>query len=221
MILLKNFSFVSIFRPRQSASLVLSTALLLSVGLLAGCQDAETTQQEVNQADATDVASTEQTDNPAAATQSTPAESNDEMAAGAENDHEINPGTIEKPYEIDWSEIANGTAPVAADKFQYPFAADSKQVTAYMSFFKVDAQTAQHNLTIGMASNEALTQVLDQLGTRYVSHELTDGEDIQMIVHTTPEIAPSRHDYVFADDFAKGLTLPIVIQPDASKTTAN
>jgi len=217
---LKNFSFVSIFRPRQSARLMLSTVLLLSVGLLAGCQDADTTQQEATQADATDVASTEQADK-AAASESPHAELDNDMAAGAENDHEINPGTLEKPYEIDWSEIANGTAPVAADKFQYPFAADSKQVTAYMSFFKVDAQTAQHNLTIGMASNEALTQVLDQLGTRYVSHELTDGKDIQMIVHTTPEIAPSRHDYVFADDFAKGLTLPIVIQPDASRNTAN
>lgn len=210
---MKNFSFVSIFHPHQSARLALSTALLLSVGLLAGCQDAK-------QTDTQDVASTEQADK-AAASESAHAELDNDVAASAENDHEINPGTIEKPYEIDWSEIANGTAPVAADKFQYPFAADSKQVTAYMSFFKVDAQTAQHNLTIGMASNEALTQVLDQLGTRYVSHELTDGKDIQMIVHTTPEIAPSRHDYVFADDFAKGLTLPIVIQPDASKTTAN
>jgi hypothetical protein len=214
VILLKNLSFATIFRPRQSARLVLSTALLLSVGLLAGCQDAK-------QTDAQDVASTDQADKAPATSESPHAELDNDMTADAENDHEITPGTLEKPYEIDWSEVANGTAPVAADQFQYPFAADSQQVTSYMSFFKVDAPTAQHNLTIGMASNEALTQVLDQLGTRYVSHELTDGEDIQMIVHTTPEIAPSRHDYVFADDFAKGLTLPIVIQPDASKMTTN
>lgn len=214
MILLKNLSFATIFRSRQSARLVLSTALLLSVGLLAGCQDAK-------QPNAQDVASTDQADKATAASESPHAELDNDMAAGAENDHEITPGTLEKPYEIDWSEVANGTEPVAADQFQYPFSADSQQVTSYMSFFKVDAPTAQHNLTIGMASNEALTQVLDQLGTRYVSHELTDGEDIQMIVHTTPEIAPSRHDYVFADDFAKGLTLPIIIQPDASKTAAN
>ncbi|CAM3951704.1 hypothetical protein PSAR109036_01220 [Psychrobacter arenosus] len=211
---MKNLSFATIFHPHQSARLVLSTALLLSVGLLAGCQEAK-------QTDSQDVAGTEQTDKAAAASESPHAELDNDMTAGAENDHEMAPGTLEKPYEINWSEVANGTAPVAAEQFQYPFAADSQQVTAYMTFFKVDALTAQHNLTIGMASNEALTQVLDQLGTRYVSHELTDGENIQMIVHTTPEIAPSRHDYVFADDFAKGLTLPIVIQPDASKTSAD
>lgn len=198
---------------------MLSTALLISVGVLAGCQDSATSQQDSAQANVEEVATADTTDS--AAAKSPHAKLGDGVDEGPENEHEITPGTLDKPYEMDWSEVANGAESVAADQFEYPFAADSKQVTAYMSFFKVDAQTAQHNLTIGMASNEALTQVLDQLGTRYVSHELTDGEDIQMIVHTTPEIAPSRHDYVFADDFARGLTLPIVIQPDASKTAPN
>lgn len=214
---MKNFSFASIFRPLQPTSLMFSTALLISVGVLAGCQDTATPQQDSAQANAEEVAITDKAKSAAAATESPHAQVGDGVDEGPENDHEITPGTLDKPYEMDWSEVANGTEPVAADKFEYPFAAASKQVTAYMSFFKVDAQTAQHNLTIGMASNEALTQVLDQLGTRYVSHELTDGEDIQMIVHTTPEIAPSRHDYVFADDFAHGLTLPIIIQPDGIK----
>ena len=40
------------------------------------------------------------------------------------------------------------------------------------------AATAQHNLTISMASNEALSKALDQLSETYVSHELTDGNEM-------------------------------------------
>ena len=68
-----------------------------------------------------------------------------------------------------------------------------------------------------MASNEALSKVLDQLSTSYVSHELTDTKDMTLIIHTTPDIAAGNHDYILAGDFAKGLVLPIVIQPDGKK----
>ena len=61
--------------------------------------------------------------------------------------------------------------------------------------------TAQHNLTVSMASNEALSKALDQL-------------------HTTPDVAASSYDYVLSDDFTKGLVLPIEIKPDGKKSEA-
>ncbi|MGM8888617.1 hypothetical protein ACS8FD_22000, partial [Psychrobacter sp. 1U2] len=94
---------------------------------------------------------------------------------------------------------------------------DSQNVLDYADYFKVDAATAQHNLTVSMASNEALSKVLDQVSDSYTSHELTDGKDMKLIIHTTPDVAASSYDYVLSDDFAKGLVLPIVIQPDGEK----
>jgi len=91
-------------------------------------------------------------------------------------------------------------------------------VRDYADFFKVDTATAQHNLTVSMASNEALSKILDQLSETYVSHELTDGEDMTLIIHTTPDVAASSYDYVLSDDFAKGLVLPIEIKPDGKKS---
>ena len=124
---------------------------------------------------------------------------------------------VNAPTVIDWTRIDSGEKVANRDNYQYPFALDSQNVRDYADYFKVDNATAQHNLTVSMASNEALSKVLDQLGTSYVSHELTDNKDMTLIIHTTPDIAASRHDYVLADDFAKGLVLPIVIQPDGKK----
>ena len=121
------------------------------------------------------------------------------------------------PMVIDWTRIDSGEKAANQTNYPYPFALDSQNVRDYADYFKVDNATAQHNLTISMASNEALSKVLDQLGTRYVSHELTDDKDMTLIIHTTPNIAASRHDYVLEGDFAKGLVLPIEIVPDGVK----
>ena len=118
---------------------------------------------------------------------------------------------------IDWSVMDSGEKPADLANYQYPFALDSQNVRDYAEYFKVDNATAQHNLTISMASNEALSKALDQLSESYVSHELTDDKDMKLIIHTTPDVAASRYDYVLAGDFAKGLVLPIVIQPDSKK----
>ncbi len=118
---------------------------------------------------------------------------------------------------IDWSVMDSGEKPADLVNYQYPFALDSQNVRDYADYFKVDNATAQHNLTVSMASNEALSKALDQLSESYVSHELTDDKDMKMIIHTTPDIAAGTHDYVLAGDFAKGLVLPIVIQPDGKK----
>ena len=77
--------------------------------------------------------------------------------------------------------------------------------------------TAQHNLTISMASNEALSKLLDQLSDSYTSHEIIDSKDMKLVIHTTPDVTASSYDYVLSDDFAKGLVLPIEIKPDSKK----
>ena len=108
--------------------------------------------------------------------------------------------------------------PADLASYGYPFAIDSQNVQNYADYFKVDNATAQYNLTVGMASNEALSKVLDQLGTSYTSHEVTDGENAKLVVHTTADIDASNYDYVFEEDFAKGLVLPIEIKPDGVKS---
>lgn len=123
-------------------------------------------------------------------------------------------------HTIDWSAVDSGEKPANLAEYNYPFAIDSQNVRDYAEYFDVDAATAQHNLTISMASNEALSKALDQLSETYVSHELTDGNEMTLVIHTTPDVAASTYDYVLSDDFAKGLVLPIVIKPDGKKGDA-
>ena len=118
---------------------------------------------------------------------------------------------------MDWSVMDSGEKPADRANYQYPFALDSQNVRDYAEYFKVDNATAQHNLTVSMASNEALSKALDQLSESYVSHELTDDKEMKLIIHTTPDVAASSYDYVLAGDFAKGLVLPIEIKPDGKK----
>lgn len=118
---------------------------------------------------------------------------------------------------IDWAAIATTETPIEKAQYDYPFAIDSQNVSDYADYFDIDNQTAQHNLTVSMASNELLSKMLNQLGASYTSHELTDGEDITLIIHTTPDVAAGRYDYVFEDDFAKGLVLPVEVVPDGVK----
>ena len=120
-------------------------------------------------------------------------------------------------HTIDWSLVASGEKAVDPANYKYPFALDSQNVRDYAKYFGVDNTTAQHNLTISMASNEALSKLLDQLSDSYTSHEIIDSKDMKLVIHTTPDVAASSYDYVLSDDFAKGLVLPIVIQPDSKK----
>ena len=122
-----------------------------------------------------------------------------------------------KVNTIDWSLVASGEKAVDPANYKYPFALDSQNVRDYAEYFDVDNATAQHNLTISMASNEALSKLLDQLSDSYTSHEIIDSKDMKLVIHTTPDVAASSYDYVLSDDFAKGLVLPIVIQPDSKK----
>ncbi|WP_201629737.1 hypothetical protein [Psychrobacter maritimus] len=123
-----------------------------------------------------------------------------------------------KVNTIDWSLVASGEKAVDPANYKYPFALDSQNVRDYAEYFDVDNATAQHNLTISMASNEALSKLLDQLSDSYTSHEIIDSKDMKLVIHTTPDVAASRYDYVLSDDFAKGLVLPIEIKPDGKKS---
>lgn len=120
-----------------------------------------------------------------------------------------------KAIDIDWAQIDSDVEAINSADFDYPFALDSNPVKSYAQYFKVTPSEAQHSLTIGMASNEPLDGLLTQLGDSYVSHELTDGKDIRLIVHTTPNVTSSTFNYVIANTFARGLILPIEIKPDA------
>ena len=181
---------------------IISAALLCA---LTGCNN-----QEATTAPSSDVQHsepvTQNTDD--AETETTATNSADTAQTEAASD---------QTNRIDWSQIDSGEKAAPLAGYEYPFALDSQSVSAYADYFNVDAKTAQHNLTIGMASNEALSKILDQLSGRYVSHELSDGDNVALIIHTSADMAADRYDYVLADDFAKGLVLPIVIQPDGKK----
>lgn len=119
--------------------------------------------------------------------------------------------------QIDWAKIDSGEPAVDKNTFNYRITIDSAPVKNYMNAYHVDAKTAQYNLTVGMAVNEPLSKILDQVGTSYVSHELTAGNNSKFIIHTTAKVAPSDHTYIFAEPFAKGLSIPIQIIPDGKK----
>lgn len=173
---------------KRIISIIITSAA--AIGLLSGCDNSTSTTSNTE-------TSTEQT---------TSAPSDKSATTQAAN------------TAINWSTIASGETAANLADYQYPFALDSQSVQSYADYFKIDNTTAQHNLTVGMASNEALSKVLDAVGTSYVSHELSDGEKVELIIHTTPDIKADRYDYVFAEDFAKGLVLPIVIKPDGKKS---
>lgn len=130
---------------------------------------------------------------------------------------EANATTTPSSHDIDWSAIATNETPAKRADYVYPFAIDSQNVRDYAEYFNIDNATAQHNLTISMASNEALSKLLDQLSDSYTSHEIIDSKDMKLVIHTTPDVAASSYDYVLSDDFAKGLVLPIEIKPDGKK----
>ena len=182
----------------QRLPLFIMSATLLCA--LTGCNNQEATSSDVPQSEQ----ATQKTDN----ADTTATDSADTAQTEAASD---------QMDRIDWSQIKSGEKAAPLADYEYPFALDSQSVSAYADYFNVDAKTAQHNLTIGMASNEALSKVLDQLSGRYVSHELSDGDNVALIIHTSADMAADRYDYVLADDFAKGLVLPIVIQPDGKK----
>ncbi|WP_296402569.1 hypothetical protein [Psychrobacter sp.] len=125
--------------------------------------------------------------------------------------------TRENPITIDWSRIDSAQKAVNAENFNYPFKLDSDPVKSQAKYSNITPKQAQYALTVGMASNEPLEKLLDQLGDSYLSHKFSES-DAKLFIYTTPNVAPSQHDYIISHEFARGLTLPIEIVPQ-SKTT--
>ncbi|MFW2177928.1 MULTISPECIES: hypothetical protein [unclassified Moraxella] len=117
-----------------------------------------------------------------------------------------------QPRAIDWQALDSGVKAVDKASFNYPFKLDSEPVKAYAEAYHVDPQTARYQLTVGMASNEVLSKLLDQLGTDYVSHQLTGGKDAKLVILTNQNIIPSQSVYIFGEPYAKGLSLPVAVQ---------
>lgn len=132
--------------------------------------------------------------------------------------------TRNKPLAIDWSLIDSGQKPVAAANFNYPFELDGDSVKSQAKFSNITPEQARHSLTVGMASNEPLEKILDQLGNSYLSHDFSETE-AKLRIYTTPNVEPSQHNYVISHEFARGLTLPIEIVPqtkdDNSSSTSS
>ncbi|MDO5651962.1 MAG: hypothetical protein Q4G13_07525 [Moraxella sp.] len=120
----------------------------------------------------------------------------------------------DRRMQIDWSQIDTAVAPINPNEYPYPFAVDSIPVQNYANAYNISPSQAQHAMTLAMAAPEALNKILDQLtnGT-YLGHELTDGANMTLIIHTSADVVGETHEYVFADKFGEGLVLPIEIRP--------
>lgn len=201
----KQYHKGKLMKTRLSTIMMVLSATL-SMTALVGCDNSHNSDN-IDNADS--VKNTDNTDTVNSANTAT-----DSSDTGQSTPTEPTTATADS---VDWSIVASGEQPADRKNYAYPFTIDSQNVRDYAEYFDVDNATAQHNLTVSMASNEALSKVLDQLSTSYTSHQLTDGENIKLIVHTTPEVQASQYDYVFSEDFAKGLVLPIEIKPDGVK----
>lgn len=191
---------------------VIVSSLLMGGVLLSACQPASDEQLEQNSTASATVSTT-------VASVQSPHHVASVAVASTVSPQAIQNGAAQKgaPKQINWALVDSGVKPVDKASFKYPFALDSEPVKAYAEMYHVDNETSRYNLTVGMAVNEVLSKVLDQLGTAYVSHELTAGKNSAFVIHTTQQIAPSQYTYVFAEPFAKGLTIPVKIINDGKK----
>lgn len=125
--------------------------------------------------------------------------------------------TSDGKTQIDWSHIDTKEPKAELASYAYPIALNSQAVKNYAKEYGINDKQAQHSIVVGMAAPEALGKVLDQLQGKYIAHTLTDGADMSLVITTTPDVVGERHDYVFVDNFGKGLMLPIVIKPQSPK----
>lgn len=121
--------------------------------------------------------------------------------------------TPDGKIQIDWSLIDTKTPRAELMNYPYPIAIDSQAVKNYATAYNISDSQAQHSIVVSMAAPEALGKLLDQLEDSYLSHELTDGADMTLIIHTKGDVVADQRDYVFADKFGEGLVLPIKIIP--------
>lgn len=114
--------------------------------------------------------------------------------------------------QIDWALVDSKTERIDPSTFAYPFAIDSEPVKNYANTYQITPAQAQHSMVLAMASPEVLGKLLDQLDSNYVGHHLTDGANMSLVITVKPKVVADKYEYVFADNFAKGLVLPVVIE---------
>lgn len=114
--------------------------------------------------------------------------------------------------QIDWTLVDSKTDRIDPKTFAYPFTTDSEPVKNYAKTYNITPEQAQHSMLLAMASPEVLGKLLDQLDGNYLGHHLTDGANMSLVVTVKPKVVADKYEYVFADNFAKGLVLPVVIE---------
>lgn len=122
--------------------------------------------------------------------------------------------TADGKIALDKTHILTDTPKADTATYDYPINLDSMAVKNYAKAYNITDKQAQHSMVIAMASPEVLSKILDQLrGGKYIAHQLTDGADMTLVITTTPDVVADKFDYVFADEFGRGLVLPVIIQP--------
>lgn len=118
--------------------------------------------------------------------------------------------------KIDWSLIDTKQPKANLDTYSYPIGLDTQAVKNYANAYHISPKQAQHSMVVAMAAPEALGKLLDQLQGNYLSHHLTDGATMSLVITTKDSVVAETHEYVFADTFGKGLVLPIIITPQSN-----
>lgn len=121
--------------------------------------------------------------------------------------------SVDNPRKLDLSQLATGTPKADPKTYVYPFEASSEAVKNYAKAYGLSPRQAAHAMTILMASPEALNKILDQIGSEYRTHTLIDGKEAALVIYTSEYIAPTSFEYVIADNFGKGLVLPVQVLP--------
>lgn len=138
----------------------------------------------------------------------------------ADDEPEVKPIiTKDGKVQIDWTLVDTKQPILDTSTYQYPIALETTAVKNYAKTYNISDKQAQHSIVIGMASPEALGKILDQLQGKYLGHYLTDGANMTLVITTTDDVIPQKHNYVFADNFGKGLVLPVVIKPKNQPAT--
>lgn len=121
--------------------------------------------------------------------------------------------TQDGKIQLDWSHIHTKTPKADTQSYSYPIALDAQAVKNYAKQYQISDQQAQHSIVVGMAAPEALGKVLDQLDGEYRGHELKDGADMTLVIYVSDKVVGETQEYVFADKFGEGLSIPVVISP--------
>lgn len=139
----------------------------------------------------------------------------DELGAGSPDEPSASPIKLpDGKLKIDEKYLKTDVAPADLANYSYPLALDTTAVKNYAKAYNITDKEAQHSMVLSMASPEPLNKLLDQLKDgKYLSHHLTDGANMSLVIVTTPDMVADKFEYVIEGEFGRGLVLPVVIEP--------